>query len=182
MYVCVNVPQPIHISQASVKLWQILLPRTTWSRLPLCPGRLKRKTEPSLYSPHSEPRQSKYNIERGNVYIYFIYLRLDMRSCIHFTHKYYFRLKVWLCICISAVLIAPASFLIGQFSVGVLGLKERDAGLHRSLHSFFFNMYRTLMVQGNRITTRYWPLRLTFYFWYLFSFCVYGKSTQIQNV
>ncbi|XP_047494037.1 glutamate receptor ionotropic, delta-2-like [Penaeus chinensis] len=89
-----------------------------------------------------------------------------------------FRAEVWLCICISTVLIAPASFLIGQFIVGVFDLKEGDTGPYHSLHSLYFNMYRSLMVQGNRIMTRCWPLRLTFYFWYLFCFCVYEQDLR----
>ncbi|XP_071526287.1 glutamate receptor ionotropic, delta-1-like [Panulirus ornatus] len=80
-----------------------------------------------------------------------------------------FTFEVWLCICLVTVLVGPLLYMVTRLLV--VYLDEEDS-VHYSLQSFSFNMYRNLMVQGNRITSHRWSLRFIFITWYFFSFYI----------
>ncbi|XP_071526285.1 glutamate receptor ionotropic, delta-2-like [Panulirus ornatus] len=80
-----------------------------------------------------------------------------------------FTLNVWLCICLATVLVGPLLYTVTRLLV--VYLDEEDS-VHYSLQSFSFNMFRNLMVQGNRITSHRWSIRFIFITWYLFSLCI----------
>ncbi|XP_071526279.1 glutamate receptor ionotropic, delta-1-like [Panulirus ornatus] len=82
-----------------------------------------------------------------------------------------FTLRVWLCICLVTVLVGPLLYTVSRLLV--VYLDEEDS-VHYSLQSFSFNMFRNLMVQGNRITSQRWSIRFFFISWYLF--CLYIRA------
>ncbi|XP_042234304.1 glutamate receptor ionotropic, delta-2-like [Homarus americanus] len=83
-----------------------------------------------------------------------------------------FTLKVWLCITVSTVAIGPLMSLLGL----MLCVSGHP---HYQLRDYSFNMFRNMVTQGNLLTTPHWPLRLMFFFWYLFCFyiCVLYSGT-----
>ncbi|KAG7170324.1 Glutamate receptor ionotropic, delta-2-like 21, partial [Homarus americanus] len=82
-----------------------------------------------------------------------------------------FTTEVWLSIALSVIGISIVLFLIG-FLIGQYQEEEEDAVL--SLQEVTFNMYRNLVVQGNRLPTVQWPLRCVLVAWYLYCYYVYA--------
>ncbi|XP_068229792.1 glutamate receptor ionotropic, delta-2-like [Palaemon carinicauda] len=75
-----------------------------------------------------------------------------------------FGYKVWICIALSTLIIGPLLTLESLFMKKYLKRDDVDT----NLENFSFNMFRSLVVQTNRVPARYWPHRFTFVFWYLF--------------
>nr|XP_045598246.1 glutamate receptor ionotropic, delta-1-like [Procambarus clarkii] len=82
-----------------------------------------------------------------------------------------FRAEVWMCICSVTTVIGPLLYALSRLMVKYLGMEDRT---QYSMQSLAFNMYRTLMVQGNLVRSPHWTLRFIFVFWYLFSFYIYA--------
>ncbi|XP_066976084.1 glutamate receptor ionotropic, kainate 3-like [Macrobrachium rosenbergii] len=76
---------------------------------------------------------------------------------------------VWGLIGLSLMLIGPVAFVFYWLLVTYLDLKEPY-----SLASTSFNLFRSLVNQGNDLEGNRWPLRFVFVFWYLFCYNIYA--------
>ncbi|XP_068247580.1 glutamate receptor ionotropic, delta-2-like [Palaemon carinicauda] len=80
-----------------------------------------------------------------------------------------FSLMMWLLLVTAVALIGP---ILRAFSWAMEKyLLEAPEG---SLQVYSFNMYRSMVLQGNYIITPHWPHRFIFFFWYLFCFYIYA--------
>ncbi|XP_071536863.1 glutamate receptor ionotropic, delta-2-like [Panulirus ornatus] len=82
-----------------------------------------------------------------------------------------FTAEVWMCICLMTALVGPLLYIVTRFLV--LYLEEKDS-VYYTLEIFTFNMYRSMMIQGNLIISHHWSIRFVFICWYLFSLYVYA--------
>ncbi|XP_066967133.1 glutamate receptor ionotropic, delta-2-like [Macrobrachium rosenbergii] len=80
-----------------------------------------------------------------------------------------FTLLVWLLLVLATLLVGP---LLSLFSWVVD--RYMSAPPDSSLQMFTFNMFRSMVLQGNMISTEHWPHRFIFLFWYLFCFYIYA--------
>ncbi|XP_068225815.1 glutamate receptor ionotropic, delta-1-like [Palaemon carinicauda] len=82
-----------------------------------------------------------------------------------------FTFQVWLCIAVSCLAMGPVLKL--EYKVLIVYLREKEMPEYEAhLSSYTFNMFRSLMIQGNPIETRFWSRRFIFYFWYIFCMMV----------
>lgn len=81
-----------------------------------------------------------------------------------------FTLRVWL-------LVAAATLAMGPVLRVVAWLRQhyiQEARPQHSLQDFAFNMFRSLVVQGNLLLACHWEQRIVFFTWYFFCFTVYA--------
>ncbi|MPC46645.1 Glutamate receptor ionotropic, delta-1 [Portunus trituberculatus] len=84
-----------------------------------------------------------------------------------------FSAQVWGTIVVVTLVMGPVVAVMGwlrQWAIGTSGLPTL------SLNTLSFTAFRSLVVQGNLLGPNYVPMRVVFFFWYLFCFIIYGKS------
>ncbi|XP_066960828.1 glutamate receptor ionotropic, delta-1-like [Macrobrachium rosenbergii] len=84
-----------------------------------------------------------------------------------------FTVQVWIIIVVSCLAMGP----ILRLEYKVLAACQREKEIPRketqlSSSTYAFNMFRSLMLQGNPIETPRWSRRFIFYFWYIFCLMV----------
>ncbi|XP_069171820.1 probable glutamate receptor isoform X1 [Procambarus clarkii] len=74
------------------------------------------------------------------------------------------------------LLLVAATLAIGPVLSSVSWVMELYTGKKwdRSIQQYTFNMFRNMVVQGNLIVSGYWPHRIIFLSWYLFTFYVFA--------
>ncbi|XP_068202303.1 glutamate receptor ionotropic, kainate 2-like [Palaemon carinicauda] len=75
-----------------------------------------------------------------------------------------FTFLVWICIVISTLAMGPILWLYSKLSLRSSGEENTEV----PLRTFSFNVFRNLTNQGNLFITERWPLRILFFFWYIF--------------
>ncbi|XP_068229235.1 glutamate receptor-like [Palaemon carinicauda] len=80
-----------------------------------------------------------------------------------------FSTLVWGLIGLALLLIGPVSFVLNWLLATYLDLEAKY-----TLASSSFNLFRSLVNQGNRLVSRGSPLRFVFLFWYLFCYNIYA--------
>ncbi|XP_071524261.1 glutamate receptor ionotropic, delta-2-like [Panulirus ornatus] len=53
-------------------------------------------------------------------------------------------------------------------------VKVKSAACHKNMSYYTFNIFRSLIIQGNFISAGHWPIRIILFSWYSFCIIVYG--------
>lgn len=85
-------------------------------------------------------------------------------------------IQVWALIGVVTVALGPVLWVM-VWPQRVEG-GNKAAGPRHSLQQLTFNMFRSLVVQGNLVESQDWSLRLVFIAWYFFCYNVYGEKTS----
>lgn len=86
-------------------------------------------------------------------------------------------IQVWALIGVVTVALGPVLWVMVWSQRGLEGRDHKAPRPHHSLQQLTFNMFRSLVVQGNLISSHDWSLRLVFIAWYFFCYNVYGEKT-----
>ncbi|XP_064118946.1 glutamate receptor ionotropic, delta-2-like [Macrobrachium nipponense] len=81
-----------------------------------------------------------------------------------------FTLLVWMLLVLAIILSGPLLSLFSRVMERYMAAPPDDV----PLHMFTFNMFRSMVLQGNMNETDHWPHRFIFLFWYLFCFYIYA--------
>ncbi|XP_071548363.1 glutamate receptor ionotropic, delta-2-like [Panulirus ornatus] len=92
-----------------------------------------------------------------------------------------FTTQVWIIIGLNVIGIGLVLFLVSSLIGQYL-----EVGVTFSLHDLTFNTYRSLVIQGNRLSTEEWPLRCVLLAWYFFCYYIYavyaGRLTAVLAI
>ena len=85
-------------------------------------------------------------------------------------------MQVWVCIVASTLAMGPV--------VGVVSWAMRqypgDTDPSYPLHVLSFNMFRSVVMQGNLLPATRWPDRFILFFWFLFCFYISGETLWVS--
>ncbi|XP_068202880.1 glutamate receptor ionotropic, delta-1-like [Palaemon carinicauda] len=76
-------------------------------------------------------------------------------------------MRVWISVIAATLVIGPTMFIQSRL---VSMYTKQDSGC--SLQCYSFNMFRSLVIQGNRLWTSDWSQRLLIFSWFLFSLII----------
>ncbi|XP_069995050.1 probable glutamate receptor [Penaeus vannamei] len=82
-----------------------------------------------------------------------------------------FTAEVWFVISAATLAVGPVLWMVSQMHNKFTGFSVRYS---QSLSTCAFNMFRSLVVQGNRIEHRQWSLRFILFAWFFFCYVVYA--------
>ncbi|XP_042224799.1 glutamate receptor ionotropic, delta-2-like isoform X2 [Homarus americanus] len=80
-----------------------------------------------------------------------------------------FTVRIWLMVVAMTMLMGPILSV-----VGLVRARYLQEGVRYSLLTYAFNVFRSLVVQNNLISSQHWEQRIIFFAWYFFCFTIYA--------
>ncbi|KAG7167501.1 Glutamate receptor ionotropic, delta-1-like 22 [Homarus americanus] len=87
-----------------------------------------------------------------------------------------FTVRIWLMVVAMTMLMGPILSV-----VGLVRARYLQEGVRYSLLTYAFNVFRSLVVQNNLISSQHWEQRIIFFAWYFFCFTIYEEHVNLLD-